>query len=300
VIQQTVDLRKHKQTAVWFIGVGPDGPRVTSSNLVSPHVAAWYVDVDHRVLAVVDNGTPRGISYRWTYTPDGQARRHFQSLPFEDGVAVVTLPVDVPRANVQVSNLPYRSFSSLVGIGNVELTDVVAPNRRLLWNDPSARGPTMIPLAHAKGQAQIGPAGDALAVQLDTQAGKILEANTDQAQNGSNQLTWFVYGATPTGHQIVVFQRQLDGDPARLYMLVDGALADAGAVDPAAALPVRIHLSSGDGWVVAQYGSSLRYRVGAGPWIAVGPNAGLLPEAATAVAVTAAGGHEEIVSLRSR
>jgi hypothetical protein len=299
VIQQTVDFHKHKQTAVWFIGVGPDGPRVTSSNLVTPHVAAWYVDVAHRVLAVVDNGTPRGISYRWTYTPDGQARRHFQSLPFEDGVAVVTLPADVPRANVQVSNLPYTSFNSLVGIGNVELTDVPDPNRRLVWNDPTAKTATMIPLAHGNGQAQIGPARDALAVQLDTQAGKLLEANTDQAGNASNQLTWFIYGATPTGHQVVVFQRQLDGDPARLYLLVDDVLADAGAVDPAAALPVRIHLRNGEGWVVAQYGSTLRYRVGAGPWIAVGPNAGLLPEAATAVAVTAPGGHQDVVSLRS-
>ncbi|MCW2569979.1 MAG: hypothetical protein JWO88_37, partial [Frankiales bacterium] len=218
VVEQTVQVGKRRKTALWFIGPGPSGPRVAANNLDYPRTAAWYVDLDHRVLAVLDNGTDREVGFRWKYTPDGQARHVFEPLPFRDGVAVVTLPADVHRDTVQVVDLPYRAYNDTVGIGNVELGSVLATG--LAWTDPSSKFETLIPFMHSTA-AQMGPTGATLAERFSSRAQSAFDSHTDAVSGNGMYPTWYVYGTTPRGHQVVVFQRQLATDPARLYAFID-------------------------------------------------------------------------------
>jgi hypothetical protein len=299
VVKQTVQLAKHQQTGLWFVGTSDQGPRVAADNLHHPRINAWYVDPAHSILAVVDNDTDRKVAFRWKYTADGQARHAFEPLPFQDGVAVVALPTGVSRDTVHVADLPLRSPKDMVGIGNVELTDMPVASG-LPWTDPRSKAETVIPFMPADRKPGVEAAPFPRTQQLYKRAMQALESHTDPQTYREQFPTWFVYGTTPQGRRVIVFQRQISSDPARLYALVDATLFDLGRVDRADPLPVRLHLAGRDGWIVAHYGTTLRYRSGAGPWTDAGPNAALLPDGTTSVAVISPDGRQQIVPLRTR
>jgi hypothetical protein len=287
------------QEALAYIGTGLDGPRVAAVSLPVDGLMkqAWYVDPEHRVLAVVDAGRPRGITYRWDYRPDGTARRTFEPLVFSDGVATVELPEGVSRYTVHVSDLPHTGHRSLVEIANVEL-DREAPQTGVGWNDPTRQMVLLLPIGDA--ETTIGPARDAATAQsVSSRAHAALEASTDQARLTESVQDWFVYGRTPDGSTVSVFERQLDNDPARLYALIGDRLLDLGPVDRTAPLPVQAQLPDGQGWVVAQYQSRLQYRVHNGPWRAAGQDAALLPDLAAEVLVTGPSGQSTTVRLKA-
>jgi hypothetical protein len=298
VVKQTVQLTKHQQTGLWFIGTSDQGPRVAADNLHHPRVNAWYVDKAHRVLAVVDNDTDRQVAFRWKYTADGQARHAFEPLPFQDGVAVVALPAGVSRDTVNVADLPLRSPKDMVGIGNVELTDSPVPSG-LPWTDPRSKGETLIPFMPADRKLGVEAAPFPRTQDLFKRAMQALESHTDPGTYREQFPTWYVYGTTPQGRRVIVFQRQISSDPARLYALVDATLSDLGPVDRADPLPVRLHLAGHGGWVVAAYGTTLRYRTGTGQWTDAGPNAALVTDGTTSVAVISSDGRQQIVPLRN-
>jgi hypothetical protein len=220
-------------------------------------------------------------------------------LPFTDGVAVVKLPTDVRRDTVTVANQPYLSYDQTVGIGNMELESPAATG--LPWVNPASKAETLIPFNHAAGQLPVIEAAPfPVTQQLFQRAMHALEKNTDAGTGMEQFPTWFVHGTTPRGRQVVLFQRQLASDPARLYALVDSTLSDLGAVDRTDPLPVRLHLQNGEGWVVAHYGVALRYRIGSGRWIDAGHDAALVPDNTTSVAVVPQVGDAIDVRLASR
>jgi hypothetical protein len=299
VVEQSVQVGGRRKTGLWFIGTGAAGPRVASDNLDHPRIQAWYVDLDHRVLAIVDDHTDRAVAFRWNYTPDGQARHAFERLSFDDGMAVVAVPAGVSRDTVVVGDLPFSSPEQMVGIGNVEL-DTSPTRTGLAWVNPQSRAETLIPFIHTSDHPRLEAPPFPVTQALFQRAGRAFEANTDDGTGMTQWPTWYVYGETPRGHHVIVFQRQIETDPARLYALVDSTLSDLGPVDRTAPLPVRLHLPDGEGWVVASYGCALEYRLGNGAWIAAGPDAALVPEDATSVAVVSANGDHVDVSLASR
>lgn len=298
IVEQAVLVGKHRKTGLWFIGTGPAGPRVAADNLDHPRTQAWYVDPDHRVLAVIDDGSPREVAFRWAYRPDGQARHAFEPLPFNDGVAAVALPPDVKRDTVVVGDLPFLSYDQTVGIANVEGGSPTLTG--LPWVNPASKAETLIPFIHTGQPPVIEAAPFPVTQQLYQRAMHALDSHTDTSTGFAQYPTWFVYGTTPKGRDVVVFQRQLASDPARLYALVDATMFDLGPVHRTDPLPVRMHLADGEGWLVAKYGATLKFRIGNGAWTEAGPDAALVPEDTTSVAVVSPSGTQELVSLPSR
>jgi hypothetical protein len=299
IAEQTVEVAKRRKTGLWFIGTGPTGPRVVADNLDHPRTQAWYVDPDRRVLAVVDPGTPREVAFRWKYTADGQARHAFEPLPFNDGVAVVKLPPDVKRDTVVVADQPFLSPGQIVGIANGATDSVPVPV--LAWLNPASKAETLIPFTHTAGQTPVIEAAPFPVTQrLYQRAMHALETHSDPGTGLEHYPTWFVYGTTPRGRQIIVFDRELGSDPSRLYALVDSTMLDLGAVDLNDPLPVRLHLADGEGWVVAHYGTALKYRIDNGPWTDAGPDAALVPDNTTSVAVVSPTGQQQVVRLSAR
>jgi hypothetical protein len=287
-----------RQEAIGYIGTSPEGPRVAAASFpVDGRIKqGWYVDPEHRVLAVVDADKPRGITLRWEYESDGTARREFTPLEFTDGVSTVVLPDGVERYTVHVSDLPFRDHHDLVDIGNVELAGEATPTG-LRWIDPDRGMHLLLPVGDA--EATVGPARSTdTAQKVASRVRDVLDVHTDNAGYTEFAPEWIIYGTTSSGSDLSVFERQLDTDPARLYALVGDRLSDLGPVDVTAALPVVVRLPDTKGWVVGRYGAGLAYRVGDGPWQQGGKDAALLPANATAVRVSPAGSAAVEVDLR--
>jgi hypothetical protein len=255
-------------TLYGFYGSSPDGtPRLVGTDYVPDDVAlrdslrvqGWFVDPAHSVLAVLTLGQPLAVSTGWSYSPDGSARRT-RWQPVSDlggGVSVAVMPAGSdPRLAVQ----PFVDFQSLRAIvGGPQDVSPAAVDRRLPWTGAVRRLPG-------------GSAGslDQLGRRLDG----ALDARTDSAAMRYGSSTWLV-----TGPGFVLGERVLDRDPSRLYALLDdGRIVDGGPIDLHAALPVALRLPAGQGWVVAAYGSALRWRHAGGAWTDVGRDAALLPD----------------------
>jgi hypothetical protein len=101
-----------------------------------------------------------------------------------------------------------------------------------------------------------------------------------------------VVAGLPDGRIAILSEFLEDLNPSRIYAVLledDGSIAGAvpgNLVDPSAPLPVALRMPDGQGWVVANYGATLRYRVDGGTWQDAGQNAVLLPDNAIQVQVT--------------
>jgi hypothetical protein len=95
---------------------------------------------------------------------------------------------------------------------------------------------------------------------------------------------WHVLAGLPDGRAILVSELQQDSKPSHIFSVVlnpDGTVRGGvrnGTVDPKAVLPVRVQLPETGGWIVADYGKTLRYRTAPdAPWQDAGHDAALLP-----------------------
>ena len=298
LLEQTVDLTKRiggtspgRYAALGFIGTSPTGPRVTIAHFSEDRYSstAWFVDPDHRVLAITDNAVARGISYHFTYDKDGTARRVFTPLSFTDGMAVVELPKDASAYNTAVADLPWHSYSDNITPANFDLPRE-APQGGVPWSEPGDY--LRIPLSDAEAPLSddaINEKNDAL----------IAATENSYLTSGEGSGSWIVYGTTGTGSKVRVFQRQLNAEPARLCLLLDGHLSDQGIADASAPLPVKVHLPNGQGWVVAHYGASLRARSGTDSWQVLHADAALISDTSTEVEVTLPGRSPVLVPLHN-
>ncbi|MCW2759810.1 MAG: hypothetical protein JWR85_11 [Marmoricola sp.] len=302
LLRQEVDLLKKvgdsepgRYSALGFIGVGNDGPRVAAHlfNADERNSLAWYVDLAHRTLVVTDNSVARGVSFGWRYAADGRRSRDYQPLTFRDGAAVVVLPPRIDRTTVAVSDLPRVDQRGAVYVANVELSgdgDTGYMNG-LDWADPRgglglplAEGPLLTPQQAAEGHYAI--------------ANRLSALTTGSYMfGGPGRGIFLVYGTTPNGTPVRLTQEQLEGDEAQLYMTYGNDLRHVGPADPSKALPVMVALPNGQGWLVARRGAALRYREGNGAWITAHADAALLPATATVVEVSPEGAPSMVVPL---
>ena len=98
---------------------------------------------------------------------------------------------------------------------------------------------------------------------------------------------WFVAGSTPSGRRLLAGEWRPPGGPQQAYAVVGSRYGElewaSSPVDAASAVPVRVALPRGEGWLVAAKGAELAWRSGAGDWVPGGRDAALLPRTATHV-----------------
>jgi hypothetical protein len=278
-----------------FVGRGVEGrPAVVADTYPAPGVSAdiaWYVDSGRRVVAALDTGKPLGLSAGWIYRNDGEVSRDYVPMASHDGVAWQQLPAGTfPGLSVHVGLLPITGPEDVRGVINADYDNRI-PEMRLSWMTRGQNTETLLPLG---GNWQ--PAADELSGRLE---GAIHARRSGGEPFSEGSSSWYAFGTTPDGRQVVVGENQLEADPSHAYaVLGEGAAQDVVSrpVDLDGPLGVMLQLPDAQGWVVAQYGKSLDYRVDTtGPWLPAGRDAALLPTGATEVRVG-----EAVVRLRAQ
>jgi hypothetical protein len=298
VVVQVFDLREHENVQLdragpallWgFVGPGKDGrPVVVADGYPvpgAPSVEAALVGADRTVLLVADRGRPAQVSWGLTYTADAQARRSWQDVRFAGGAAAVPVP---PRTSP--SAIALRVTGGMAEIANADRdrlgpdgrTILGPPDNRLPWVPAGTASPVWAvgpqPYAAWGGRPDGGTAEDALNAGL---AGRLPETWPDVGWSLLSR--WFVVGTTPDGSRVVAGERQLNGDPSRAYAVLRAAggatRAVAAPIDRTAAVPVRLRLPGGQGWLVAAKGRMFTWTEDGTPRSA--RNAALVPVGAS-------------------
>jgi hypothetical protein len=299
VVVQVFDLRDHENVQLdregpallWgFVGPGKDGQPVVVADGYpvpgGPAVEAALVGGNRSVLLVADRGRPAEVSWGLTYTADARAGRSWQPVRFAGGAAAVPVP---PRTSP--SAIALRVAGGTADIGNTG-RDQVGPDGRTIVGPPDNRLP-WTPTGTASPVWAVGPDPDAAwggrqpdeataEDALDEGLAGRLPATWPDV--GSALLSrWFVVGTTPDGSRLVAGERQLNGDPSRAYAVLratdGGTRAVAVAIDRDAAVPVRLRLPGGQGWIVAAKGTTFAWTEGGGRRSA--RDAALIPVGAT-------------------
>lgn len=263
-----------------------------------PSSGSYLFGPGDRTLLVVDFGTPLYLAVAPRQAADGRIVRDWQQIPVSDGVAIAQLPNGAPVTVAKVlprDSVPApdeRDFSRL-------LHPVVASTYLMLSEragDVTINGSEGItpPLWRGEGTARsVGGHGrveNPMQVWRESmdQAGML-----DWSGGGMANGQWVVTAGLDDGRTAIVTERTMEVSHNTLFAV----LLDAGgtfqrivvgpSVNPAAPLPVRLRLPDGQGWVVADYGATLRYRTDAnGPWQDAGRDAALLPDDAVQAQVT--------------
>ncbi|MBI4941271.1 MAG: hypothetical protein HY830_11045 [Actinobacteria bacterium] len=305
-----------ERTLLGFVATGPGGrltllavDRAARSEQVtddparrSAMVGVW-LDTARTRLLLVDPGVPLAWSSRWSYRPDGVPVRDWAPVTFSDGATVLSLPTGSDARLVAVARTPVREWADVQRIGPDRRSEQVVPN----WVASAAT-------VRWAGTTRCLPVGrgdvDASACERWSQA--LVSARMDRTGPGGvafGSLPGSLVGRTPDGRTYVVATLTADADPSRVVggvltgpdpeHVTASALADGGVLDPDAVLPVAVRLPEGQGWVVADVGAALRYRVTpSGSWTDAGRDAALLPDAATLqVEVTRGGAAPAVVTL---
>ena len=284
---------------IGFVGDRNGAPSIVAANFDEDarDSLAWYVDEQHKNLVVSDNDVTRGITLGWQYADDGSRSQTYQPLTFTDGAAIVTIPQGVDRTGVAVSDLPFHNNRTAVRIANVELDDTSSHprGRGLNWTVPPGTPDRILDLPfHGNGWT----AEETGRQMIDMR--DLLDQHTVGIPNFGFYGGYIVHGTTPNGTAVRLVEDQLDNEPAHLYLTYGNEFRHAGTVDPQATLPIAVRLPDGQGWVVAQLGATLRYRIGTGPWTGTRMDAALAPDGATSVEVTVPSGSREQVVLTNR
>jgi hypothetical protein len=166
-------------------------------------------------------------------------------------------------------------------------------------------------LAEAYGQRRTRPGthpaglGDRLAVG-DATADRRSRADLDNVDGytdpygyafGRGGRSWYIRGATPDRRPFVVQTLTLDDRRPRVFLIMEREPRFPGFADPRGPMPVQVRLPGAQGIVIACQGAELCYRVKAGAWLPVGPDAALVPAAATRARATRPGGRSTTVDL---
>ncbi|MEV6488950.1 hypothetical protein AB0M20_10000 [Actinoplanes sp. NPDC051633] len=215
------------------------------------------------VLVVVDDDRPVSYSSAVRWDDQGRAVRTFRPLAFTNGASVSTVPA-------QSDGLSIGLRSGDEGVGLINMGEV--------------RWTPMPTLVRTLG----GASSDWDVVAMDGYEDRYGYPTPPLVRE------WRIAGASPDGRPFVV-QTLVTGRTVRTFAFVTPQPVLIGVAESPKRLEVR--LPAGLGWVVAEEGASIAYRVGAGDWIPVTGDAALLPPAATQWRVTRGGARPAVVRL---
>lgn len=260
---------------------------------------------EDRTLLTVDRGVPLFISMAPVTAPDGRVAREWRRMALADGVALAQVPAGGDPDDVRVferegppgprerdhAGLRWARAASEYVAQTDERRDrgsvtVFPSDAGLPWQNPTGGGPVRV----------------GRPTRVTDDGGILLRAVTESdyldpliGTHGTGR--WEVVAGLPDGRTALLSEVYQESDPPLLFAVLVGAaggvemVIPAGAADRYPLAPVVVRLPDGQGWLVAAYGSALAYRTGAaGAWVEAGRDAALLPEAATWVRVTGAGG----------
>ncbi|MBF9129582.1 hypothetical protein I0C86_11490 [Plantactinospora sp. S1510] len=270
----------------------------------------------NRTILVVDRGLPLYFSAVARFGDDGKPTRDWQPMPVTDGVAVTQVPENTATSGVLVLARAVRPAPDETGReGLLQLdpaSDYLAgggglptyDNHHLPWPIVTG-GATPTPGTGSDRVIRVGSNPTVPGDVINSLEGWLTERGfIDPGVRHSSPGLWAVAAGLPDGRTALVGEYQQGNDASRLYaVLVDraGQVQDVrygGQVNLGAPLPVAIRMPDAQGWVVAAYGSHLRYRSGPdGQWLDGGADAALLPDNAIQVQVTPSNGTPIEVAL---
>jgi hypothetical protein len=281
-------------TVVGYVGVAGNGrPRLVADDyqdrrVNEPTPWAWFVDPGRDVVAVLDLGVPAAWTDGWRYHEDGvRELGGWTPLKFRHGIATFRIDGD-KWWKARVSWRPYGEAASMVYVAR---DGGVAPTgTKLPW--PAEGGPYELFIQGLSPTRLEDPLERFTAALNERQRG---------TERGGGYPMWSATGRLPDGTEVVVSDIRLDDDPSHAYALLIGRdgttrVVHGGAVDPAATLPVAVHLPDGQGTVVVRDGARLAWRSPSG-WVDFGGGAGLVPDGVTQVRVTTDSGPPAVVTL---
>ena len=258
----------------------PAGVRVPPAFLFGP---------EDRVLLALDGGTPLQWS-RWVEKEDGRGERAWQPIPVEDGVALVHLPEGAPpTAEVMADSglLTLRASAYKVGF---DLQSKPIPVRTVDWPQhpklglDSAKSPSLLdrdlPDQFLIDQGYLDPRVKALVTGFHVVA---------DLPDGRSVTAFEMVPAMNARSRFYAVIQSPDGTPV--------SVTYGGPIDRDAALPAKVRLPDGQGWIVAAYGSSLAFRADEeAQWQPLGKDAALVPDTGQ-VQVSTPGKEPVVVNL---
>jgi hypothetical protein len=267
-----------------------------------------------RTILVVEHDQPLYFSPEPITQPDGRVVRDWTRMSIVDGVAVVQLPAGAEPADVRVllrDRRPAPDDKRYDGLIRTEpasvylyAVDKLSRDEDLNFAFPKAD--RTLPWRQQDEPMRVGrsphtPADWQVTFWNALEDHGMIDIGNAYGGGG----VWTVLAGLPDGRTAMVSEAQQEERPSRLYAVLMNRTGKvltvkAGAeVDPKAALPVALRMPDAQGWVVAAYGSHLRYRTSTGGgWLDGGDNAALLPDAATEVRVERPGKEPAVVTLR--
>jgi hypothetical protein len=245
-----------------------------------------------RTLLIVDNGTPLYWSATPITTQDGRVTRSWERMTIVGGVTMADVPENIEAGDIRVvarATPPApddKNFDGLVLLepsstylkfakeGAQSLSPNSMTDNRLHWSGEQAQ------------LMRVGAPYEKVPSDLSSFFSDALDhAGLTDIGGMSRALgLWHVLAGLPDGRAILVSELQQDSKPSHIFSVVlnpDGTVRGGvrnGTVDPKAVLPVRVQLPETGGWIVADYGKTLRYRTAPdAPWQDAGRDAALLP-----------------------
>ncbi|WNV90144.1 hypothetical protein [Umezawaea sp. Da 62-37] len=286
------------RTLVGLVATDPADGRTKvlgSTNPADPPTApqAFQFGRGDNTFLVVDPPATAYVSTAPDQASDGRISRRWAPVPTVDGVAVwtnttggdaaaVRLVVDTgqPPARVAADRLlTTHPADDYLADGVRARPNGTADGGVMPWPDTS---PTTRLRVGATAGTPPSPDVDVLRVLRDAEM-------TDVGPS-AYLSTWRVYGNSPDGRGFLVCEYQDSGYRATTFTLLfdrDGGLERVVREPETSPSPLRtgVRLPDGRGWVVAQPGSTLRYR-STGDWQDTGQPAALVPDDTAQVEVT--------------
>jgi len=293
------------RTLIGLVATDPaDGKtKVVGSPMALRDLAdAFQFGPNDRTLLVVTRDTPVFVSVGVSWSPDGLVVRQWERLTVTDGVGVLTRhggtgPNEVrlvtsagsPTVTKAAGELyPVVASAYVASGGRTDRPTTSSPSTGLLpWEGTGNR----------RLQMEIGappepplPADVVPSVVSALKSGGVLDVGT-----ASTIANWSVVGGLPDGRSVVVVEFKEEARPSRIAVVLYGAdgkveRTSSKPTDLTSALPVMIRMPDGQGWVVAAWRATLKYRTEVGgAWQTVSDNAALLPDDAVQVEVGGVG-----------
>lgn len=258
-----------------------------------------------RTFLVVARDTPVFYSLAARWGSDGLVVRQWDRLDVTDGIGVLspqgttdpnevrlvtsTSSPTVTKATGELEPVTASVYLATGGRSGLRSDDAAAAGM-LPWKLPGGEGPRL----------EIGsPPRPALPADVTPNMHAALKlSGMADVGTTSTVASWSVIGGLPDGRSVVVSEFKDFARPSRVCLILygtDGAFVRAltKLTDLASPLPVAIRVPDGQGWVVAAYGSELKYRtVVGGAWQDTTSSAALLPDDAVQVRVG-----EQVVDL---
>ncbi|MFC7617180.1 hypothetical protein ACFQV2_30900 [Actinokineospora soli] len=251
---------------------------------------AFLFGPDDRMLLALDLGVPMEWS-KWVEAEDGRGERVWHDLPGGDGVGLVHLDEgDAATAEVRADGMTVVSLrASAYGTG-MDMQSKPIPLRTVDWPQlpklgvASATSPSLLdrelPDAWFVEQGYLDPGVKAVVTGFHVVA---------DLPDGRSVTAFEMVPAMDAGSRFYAVVVDADGKPV--------SMTYGGRIDREAALPAKVRLPDGQGWIVAARGATLAYRADEdAEWQEMGTDAAHLPGDGQ-VRVTTPGKGEVITSV---